>query len=258
MPRTIRPAAVLFDYGNTLVNYGTDLNWRALFEAGLERTYQHLSSIHPDSPARERIFRKLRWAFRRALARSWVTRRDFHAGHVMARALERLGVHLPGEQLNQLDGMLYSPAAELARIEPNLRETLLALRARSLKLGIISNTVVPGELLDEHLEQAGVLDLFTARIYTSQTGLRKPSRGIFELALRELGGVPPAEAVFVGDMVHTDVRGALRTGMTAIIKRPDPVRRGRHRPHFHIRRLDELPQLLDQYMGSQPPPAPTP
>ena len=52
----------------------------------------------------------------------------------------------------------------------------------------------------------------------------KPSAAFFELVLGDLG-VEPADAVMVGDDVESDIGGALRAGLAAIL-----VRTGKYRP----------------------------
>ncbi|MGH2988572.1 MAG: TIGR01458 family HAD-type hydrolase [Solirubrobacterales bacterium] len=54
----------------------------------------------------------------------------------------------------------------------------------------------------------------------------KPSRSFFELVLEDLGA-DPASAAMVGDDVETDVRGAMRAGLTGIL-----VRTGKYREDF--------------------------
>jgi putative hydrolase of the HAD superfamily len=46
-------------------------------------------------------------------------------------------------------------------------------------------------------------------------GLRKPHPAIFERVLEELG-VAPEDALFVGDRLFEDIRGAAELGMTTV------------------------------------------
>ena len=89
---------------------------------------------------------------------------------------------------------------------------LESLRARGLKLAIVSNTASPLWLLEPVLERLGLVERVDAIALSSEVGKRKPHRAIFERALRELD-VVPEEALFVGDRVEADVLGASRVGM---------------------------------------------
>jgi putative hydrolase of the HAD superfamily len=113
-------------------------------------------------------------------------------------------------------------------------------------MGIISNTIVPGTSLDDHLRQEKLLDFFQSRTYSCQVGYRKPAAIIFRHALSTIG-VEPQESLFVGDNLGADVRGARRMGMIAVWKRTNAtLRAGRARPDFVISALRELPAVLDQ------------
>jgi putative hydrolase of the HAD superfamily len=83
------------------------------------------------------------------------------------------------------------------------------LRAAGVRLAICSNWDWD---LDEQLEACGVAPLVDARVSSAWVGVRKPHPLIFEKTLAELGGVDPADAVFVGDNWHADVEGPLAAG----------------------------------------------
>jgi putative hydrolase of the HAD superfamily len=75
-------------------------------------------------------------------------------------------------------------------------------------------------LRDRELAAAGIDALFPrCRIAAADVGYLKPHRRIFEQALTELGAAPD-EAVFVGDSLTADIRGAQEAGMRAVW-RPD-------------------------------------
>jgi len=95
--------------------------------------------------------------------------------------------------------------------------TLIELRDAGLKLGIICNTPLQGEVIDKHLEIEGLIDFFPVRIYSSDVGYRKPDRRIFTAALKELDVRGP-EAIYVGDRPRPDVNGAHRANMLAVLR----------------------------------------
>jgi 4-nitrophenyl phosphatase len=47
--------------------------------------------------------------------------------------------------------------------------------------------------------------------------LGKPEPGLFHIGLHRLGGLPPTEAVMIGDRLDTDIAGAHRAGHRAIL-----------------------------------------
>jgi FMN hydrolase / 5-amino-6-(5-phospho-D-ribitylamino)uracil phosphatase len=91
-------------------------------------------------------------------------------------------------------------------------------------LGIISDTgFASGVAQDKLLAKDGLLEFFSATIYSVDVGHAKPRAEIFHRALERLG-VSAGEALHVGDIERTDVEGALAVGMRAV--RLDQVRLG--------------------------------
>jgi putative hydrolase of the HAD superfamily len=165
----------------------------------------------------------------------------------------RLKLHVSEHELHELAWLWYQPILKDSHIDAGVRGMLETLRKAGTKLAIVSNTVVPGHCLDRHLEEAGLLEFFPIRIYSSDTRYRKPHPRIFRIALDKVG-VKPDRTVFVGDLLQTDIRGARRSGMKTIWKparhsahahspHPHP---GRHKPDVIIRRITQLPEVLPQ------------
>ena len=119
-------------------------------------------------------------------------------------------------------------------------EVLRELRARGLKIGLISNSHRCLTSFQSHFELEG---LFAAAVSSAVHGYMKPHPSIFETALR-LAAAEPQDSVMVGDSVAHDVEGARRLGMRAVL-----VLRGSRTnacsPDIPvIRTLRELPALL--------------
>jgi putative hydrolase of the HAD superfamily len=118
------------------------------------------------------------------------------------------------------------------------------LQAQGYKLGLISNTLLPGVSIDGALQKEGLLDFFPVRVYSSDVGFMKPHRQIFRTALDRMG-VRPSERFTSGTRCGKDVKGCARVGMrSALINRSGGFRRGRCRPDHEIRALSEVHELL--------------
>jgi putative hydrolase of the HAD superfamily len=92
---------------------------------------------------------------------------------------------------------------------------LEALRARGLRLAIVSNTAVPGWLLRPTFDRQGLTERVDAIVLSSEVGKRKPHPAIFERALGELE-VEPDQALFVGDRLRQDIGGASTLRMRTV------------------------------------------
>jgi len=103
----------------------------------------------------------------------------------------------------------WAPARQLATTTHALLESL---REHGLKLGLVSNAFDPPDLLHRDLAQFGIAERVDVALFSSEVGRRKPDPEIFQRALDALG-VAPAEALFVGDTLATDIAGAKALGM---------------------------------------------
>lgn len=123
---------------------------------------------------------------------------------------------------------------------------LEALRGMGFRMGVVSNTLMPGDGLRENFARAGILEYFEAVVFSAEAGVNKPDPRIFEAALGMMGALP-APAWFVGDKPERDVLGAHRAGMTAVLVDSGHVSRmhdsPEHMPEARIRDIAELPAL---------------
>ncbi|HUG37397.1 MAG TPA: HAD-IA family hydrolase, partial [Candidatus Limnocylindrales bacterium] len=101
-------------------------------------------------------------------------------------------------------------------LQPGAAETVRALAARGVTLGIISNTGrTPGVMLRRILESHDLLRHFSVISYSDEVGYRKPDAEIFHRTLKGAGATP-GEAVHVGDNPLDDVTGARSVGMLGV------------------------------------------
>ena len=134
---------------------------------------------------------------------------------VMRRSFAAQGVDLRDADLRVFIRAAHDVWASHYSLAASSHALLEALRARGLRLALVSNTASPEWLLLPVLERQGLVDRVDAVVLSSEVGKRKPHPAIFERALDELGAGPD-EALFVGDRLDTDIVGASRAGMTTV------------------------------------------
>ena len=91
--------------------------------------------------------------------------------------------------------------------------TLVSLRARGLKLGLISNSHRCLTSFQSHFELEG---LVSVTVSSGEFGVMKPDPRIFQEALDRMN-VPASQSVMVGDSLAHDVMGARQVGMRAVL-----------------------------------------
>ena len=243
--------AVLFDLGETLLNYG-EVEVDDLFKRGAQQTYQYLAKL----PCRKQLPDFTRYHRRHVRFIKWhvvwatLSRREFDCISLLGKKYREWGLELQPEQMAELAWLWYEPLGKLATVEPGVHQSLQQIAEMGLKMGVISNVFLPAAVLERQLEKFDLLRFFPVRVYSSAAVYRKPHPAIYRGALAKLG-VAPAEAVMVGDKLVEDIRGARRLGMGAIFKR-GLLNQQRHpgRGVPVIDRISELPEVLRR-MSSQ-------
>jgi putative hydrolase of the HAD superfamily len=203
------PAAVLFDWGDTLMRFEYD---EALIEAGHHAGLTALG--RNDLPQVERVAAHFRERYEPLFWAPGAVEELEYPG-LVRQLLGDFGIEVDEDELTRFleaEHAAWDPARQLAAHTPALLE---ALRERGLQLGLVSNAFDPGWLLHRDLEQMGLAARLDYAVFSSEVGKRKPHPAIFERALEALE-VDAADAVFVGDRLYEDVRGAGEVGMTTV------------------------------------------
>lgn len=244
--------AVLFDLGETLLDFGI-IKPAEVFAAGARSSYDYLKGLNQPVGGFKSYFWRNLLNLRMQRCISCFKRRDFDALALLKRVGTKKGLRLSAEQWENLAWLWYEPLSKMGRIEPDTRQTLAALKENGLKLGIVSNTFVHGTSLEKHLEQLGLLDFFTVRLYSYEFPFRKPDARIFKAAVERIG--EPAENIlYVGDRIDKDIRPAIKSGMCAVLKAAY-TNSGRKTPPG-VQRIAQISDLLTliQKINTAPPP----
>jgi len=96
------------------------------------------------------------------------------------------------------------------------RATLDAVRALGLRAAVVSNSDGRAE---QTLADCGVRDGLEFVVDSHRVGFEKPNPRIFTIALQRMN-VRPERALYVGDIVCVDVRGARAAGMEIVLIDP--------------------------------------
>lgn len=246
-------SAILFDLGDTLVDLGEG---RGDYEARLvgrgAQVYDALIGLGAAAGERERFARALAHASETLYQAAVAEQRGIDIYDVMRCFLPQMGLPATEAWVQAAAEAFYARNEGGAGLRAGARETLAELQARGYRLGIISNTLQPGPIMDRSLTGRGLLDFFPVRIYSADVRVAKPHPAIFHAALAALG-LPAAQAVYVGDRLRTDVAGAQGVGMKAILI--EVVHRVEDAAHIvadaRIRELTELPAALARLEGRE-------
>ncbi|MDY7010428.1 MAG: HAD family hydrolase [Planctomycetota bacterium] len=241
-----RIKGILFDLGDTLLDFGP-VDTLKLFVEGARLAYAYLQQLGQPVPPFAKYHRRQLRAVQWSLLKSHLTRREFNSLDVLVRTSKSMGQKLTPEQTEELAWLWYEPLSRCVTVEDRLEELLEGFRRNGLSLAVISNTFVPGQVLDRHMAELGLLEYFPVRIYSCDVRYRKPHPKIFQICLDRLG-ISPSEAIFVGDKLRPDITGAAQAGIISVLKDPSGARRNhRIRPDHRITTLRQLPEIVAGY-----------
>ena len=237
--------AVLFDLGETLLNFG-NFNTARLFRQGARLSYDFLKSHgQPVTNFWYYYWRNL-IALRIRTLISNITGNDFNSLALLRSFGTKKGIKLNGQQWQHYAWLWYEPLSRIATTEPTIKETLSTLKTLGLKIGIVSNTFVNHYSLEKHLRQLSILEFFAVRVYSYQFDFRKPDVRIFKVAAERIGEMSK-NILYVGDLVDNDIKPALKSGMQAVLKAAY-TNAGKKIPKgaWRINHLSELPDLIQK------------
>ncbi|MCL4078908.1 HAD-IA family hydrolase [Coriobacteriia bacterium Es71-Z0120] len=206
----MRPRAVFFDVGNTLLQPYPSVSsvcQEVLSEFGHSADLEAIESLMPlvDAYYEDRY---------RADDTFWTDEEETSSVWVGMYSLlcERLGI---ADQAPVIARRVYDEFGKPGRWRPypDVAPAVTALRDAGIMTGIISNW---DRRLASLIEGLGLGGMFDVVVSSADVGLRKPDPRVFVLACERLG-VAPEEAVHVGDHHYADVLGARAVGMTPVL-----------------------------------------
>jgi 2-haloalkanoic acid dehalogenase type II len=197
-----RVKAVLFDLGGTLIKTAEIplVLRRILWDCGVDRSLEEVAEAW--RKVDERLnFRDLT----RLLDEFWV--------QWNMRILRNLQVNSGTRKLAEFIAAHWWDYSDVT-LFPDAEKVLPLLKEKGLKMGVVTNGLRSD--VDEILPRVGLEGFFDVVIVIDTLGRMKPDVEVFLYALERLG-VGASEAVFVGDELEADYKGAEGAGLTVFL-----------------------------------------
>jgi len=194
--------AVLFDLGGTLIKT-TEIPCvleRMLNDRGINRSLEEITQAWKNAE-RGLNFRDLT----RLLDEFWVQWNLRILSNLQVESNVRmLAESIATHWWDYCDVTLYSDAERM----------LSLLKEKGLKMGVVTNGLRND--VDEILPKVGLQDFFDVVVVINTLRRMKPDVEVFRYALEKLR-VKSSEAVFVGDEIEADYKGAKKAGLTVYL-----------------------------------------
>ncbi len=192
--------AVIFDWGGTLTAWH-DIDFHA---ESLALCQAVIETDHDPEVTRTRLHE--------AGATVWGRSRDHQQSATVADLFTAAGLEHDPELL----AAYYSFWEPHTFTDPDVGPLWEALRARGVRIGVLSNTIWPRSIHEGIFRRDGVLELIDGDVYTSEIAWTKPSPHAFAAAREAVGAADPARCVYVGDRLFDDIWGAHNAGLRTI------------------------------------------
>jgi putative hydrolase of the HAD superfamily len=205
------PAAkgIGFDLFGTLV-----LQERFSFEQCIDALYTSLRG-NGFPLEKETFVQTYRQVNRRLMDQATADGRETQNRLWVAGALQTLGHAVEPEdgRVEQAIEAYFEPFIRSCQLIPGTPE-MLATLAGQYRLGLVSNFTHP-PTVEQILARVGLERFFDEILISGRLGVRKPHPAIFAELTRRLA-LAPAEIVFVGDELRSDIVGAREAGMRTV------------------------------------------
>ena len=241
---------VIFDLGSTLLSHEYNNRWpllRPRLITGLIRDL-HAQGLQFDDNAFANTFTRNIVDFDGQRQTHF---KEITSEYVLRATFADLNISPDGFDVPRALAAYFGPSEALWKPMPRVYETLDMLRARGLRLAIVSNAADDANvqrLIDNH----ALRYYFDPIVVSAAAGIRKPNPRIFDFVLNAWK-FAPAEVVMIGDTLGADVLGAKNAGLKSVwvTMQADTPDNAAHRetivPDATATSLAELPDLLGSW-----------
>ena len=195
--------AVIFDWGGTLTPWHT---------IDLREQWRHYAEVYDERRADELSARILS-----AEDDAWRAGREHHRSATLDGIFRSVGVDPEGERHELALAAYHRFWEPHTHTDPDVPALFGGLRARGIRIGVLSNTLWTREHHEDVFRRDGVLDLIDGAVYSSEIPYTKPHPEAFRAAMAAVGVQDPARVVVVGDRPFDDIHGAKEVGMRAVL-----------------------------------------
>ena len=197
------PKMILFDYGNTLL-YEPDFDTLRGQKALLPYIKSNPHSRTPEEIVAfsDRLFAEMRKA--RAIGFE-IHERQFQQ---LLYEYLKLEFTIPFTEVERIFWENTSPG----KVMPGADKMLDFINRKRIRSGVISNISFSGQALAQRINRLLPHNQFEFVITSSEYGVCKPNRLLFELALQK-SGLAVCDVWFCGDSLEADVTGAAQLGI---------------------------------------------
>ena len=217
-----KPKMVIFDAGKTLLNY-LDVDMLRGIHAYMNYATENPGKLTAEDIRGEDI--AIFGQFEQCRKQLF----EVPVQNILQLLFDRLGLKF-SIPVDEIERLIWENDAKIVPVK-GASELLEYLNGEGIRTAVISNLDFSGYLLEDRLNQLYPNNRFEFVIASSDYGIRKPHRYLFEVGITR-SGLKPEEIWYVGDKVKVDVDGSQSCGMVPVLYKSE------------YNRYDEIPSDL--------------
>lgn len=239
---------VIFDLGSTLLSHEYNNRWPMLRPRLIVEMIRdlHAQGLQFDDSAFANTFTRNIVDFDGQRQTHF---KEITSEYVLRATFADLNISPNGLDVPRALAAYFGPSEALWKPMPRVYEILDMLRARDLRLALVSNAA-DNDNVQRIIDNHNLRPYFDPIVVSAAVGVRKPNPRIFDPVLSKWN-IPSANIVMVGDTLGADILGARNVGMKSVwvTMEADTPDNEAHRPTIIpdavASSLDRLPSLLD-------------
>jgi HAD superfamily hydrolase (TIGR01549 family) len=202
--------AVFFDLGNTVVDYhSSPMDDTELDKIGLWKMHDYLKKrnvpISVDS-----LYDKFYLPWTSLFPSRKNMKKEIDVYDILKQIIP-----ISQDVFKEIIIEFHEPSARMAQKVNGIDLCLKELKDKGIKIGLVSNTPLPGYCNDLTLSKLNLLEFFDVRIYSYDIGIRKPDMQIFKIVAEKLQS-DISNCAMVGDSYELDIKSTINLGMKSI------------------------------------------
>ena len=227
--------AIVFDIGQTLVEYNKPLNWSKLYRPAFESIADKCGYTFSDSHY-EHAGRVLTQYNTRVNPRDYEVTSDQIFSEILS------GMDIPMKDIEQVKLYFYSYFRQGASLYPEVEETLKRLSGKGILLGTLSDVAYGMDNIFALEDIKEIIKYIDYPFTSNDVGYRKPRAEGLKLLAAKMQ-IDMNEMVFVGDE-EKDIMCAANAGVySVLINRSNEVKN--YGQDKEVKSLDELLSMVD-------------
>ena len=240
MSRNMKKNTVLFDFGNTLVQYHESRTMVPIFilEQSVNEVKGFLKRLNLLTVSHDEIWKTVKIEGQEA---------DDHRVRPMVNRLCHIfqiqESDLPKGGTMEMCRRFMGPMSVAVKCYEDTVPALRRLKQKGIKIAIVSNAPwgCPAPLCRQEVDRFSLSRFFNDIVFCTDVGWRKPAKQIFEFALNRLQE-PANHCLFVGDHPEWDFDGPRSMGMEAVL-----IDRGVHQltGKYVLKTLEDIFKWMD-------------